>query len=213
METLTLIRHAVTDWNQNGRFQGHTDIPLNDAGREQAELLAARTADFGLVEVVSSPSERARETAAIAFPALEPRLEPRLRELNFGDFEGRTLAENRAHPDWDAWYADPFDRRPPGKGESYRALRERVADWLEHALSADGAAHVVAVTHSGTIQMLLSHLIGVEHPRWRKRFYLRHTSITRVRFQSDENGALGHAVIERVNDASHLAGNGDPFLE
>ncbi len=71
----------------------------------------------------------------------------------------------------------------------------------------------MAVTHSGTIQMLLAHLVGVEHPRWRKRFYLRHASISRVRFREDEDGNGGHAVIERVNDASHLAGDGDPFLE
>lgn len=203
---LTLIRHGLTEWNVAGRFQGQTDMPLSEDGRRQARRLARRTPRFGPVELlVASPLARARETAELAFPGRAPVLEPRLMELDFGDFEGRTGAENAATDAWATWAEDPYLRAAPG-GESYRALRERAVAWYE-ALPA-GAEHVVAVTHSGTIQMLLAHVLGVEHPRWRKRIYVRHSSVSRIVARGDE------VVVERVNDTRHLDENGaDPFWE
>lgn len=203
MMKLTLIRHGLTAWNVSGRFQGHTDQPLSDDGRDQARALARYLEPLDAADVWTSPLRRARETAAIAFPTTDVRVDPRLMELHFGDFEGSTQAENEAHERWPWWFEDPFGRRAPG-GESYGELRERVVAWYDD-LPRDG--HVVAVTHSGTIQMLLSHVIGVERPRWRKRFFLRHTSLTRILVQE------GHAVIERVNDTRHLGGEFDPFFE
>lgn len=203
MTKLTLVRHGLTDWNVSGRFQGQTDMALSSEGREQARQLAAYIGPLEVSEVWSSPLRRARETAEIAFPTHDVKLDPRLMELNFGVFEGSTQAENERHERWDWWFADPFDRRAPG-GESYGELRARVVAWFEELPEA---GHIVAFSHSGTIQMLLSHVIGVERPRWRKRFFLRHTSLTRIVVQD------GHAVIERVNDTRHLTGEFDPFFE
>jgi len=205
MQRLTLIRHALTDWNVNGRFQGQTDVPLSDEGREQARQLARYVSGLEADAVVfASPLARARETAEIAFPDREVRFDARLEELDFGAFEGRTQLENERHPRWSWWMADPFEREAPD-GESYRQLRERAIAWME---GVGAVEHVVAVTHSGTIQMLLAHVLGVERPRWRKRIYLRHTGISRVLFRGAE------AVVERVNDTRHLALDGaDPFLD
>ena len=207
MRRLTLIRHAVTDWNLAGRFQGVADVPLNEEGHRQARRLERYVA--GLeddAEVYSSPLIRAVETARLAFPGRELRLDPRLQELNFGRFEGKTQAENETDPAWPVWMTDPFELAPPG-GESYSRLRERVTSWMREVV-ADGPAHVVAVTHSGTIQMLLAAVLGVEKVRWRKRIYLRHASISRVLFRGNE------VVIERVNDTRHLTAEGvDPFLD
>jgi broad specificity phosphatase PhoE len=209
MHRLTLIRHALTEWNVGGRFQGQTDVALSEEGREQARRLArhVRGLEQGAV-VYASPLVRARETAEIAFPRREIRLDARLSELDFGDLEGNTQEENERHQGWAQWMADPYERRAPG-GESYRKLRERAVAWMEELSAAgDGAEHVVAVSHSGTIQMLLAHVLGVEHPRWRKRIYLRHTGISRVLFRGSE------AVVERVNDTRHLSAEGaDPFLD
>lgn len=205
MERLTLIRHALTDWNVNGRFQGQSDVPLSEEGRKQARQLAryVRGLEEGAV-VVSSPLSRARETAEIAFPEREIVSDGRLAELDFGAFEGHTQAENELRPEWAWWVADPFDRPAPD-GESYRQLRERAVAWLT---DLGDAPHVVAVSHAGTIRMLLSHVLGVEKPRWRKRIYLRHTGISRVLFRGSE------AVVERVNDTRHLTREGaDPFLD
>lgn len=203
---LTLIRHGLTDWNVAGRFQGQTDRPLSEDGRRQARRLARRTSRFGGVDrVVSSPLRRARETAELAFPGHEIVTDPRLMELDFGLFEGSTLDENVARPEWAAWFADPYLSAPPD-GESYRELRERAVAWFDE-LPGD-LAHVVAVTHSGTIQMLLAHVLGLERPRWRKRIYVRHSSVSRIVTRD------GEVVVERVNDTRHLDENGaDPFWE
>lgn len=205
MRQLTLIRHALTEWNTTGRFQGHSEVHLSNEGKKQAQQLSkhlSRLEDITLV--YSSPLARALETARVAFPQHEIVADERLKELNFGVFEGFTQQENEQHPAWQDWYADPFGRRTPG-GESYGDLRLRAVAWLAD-LPAEG--HIVAVTHSGTIQMLLSHILGVERPTWRKRIFLRHTGISRILFRG------GDALIERVNDTRHLSrDDGDPFAD
>ena len=207
LQRLTLIRHALTDWNASGRFQGVADIELNEEGRDQARRLADYVVRLEPDAVVySSPLKRAVETARIAFPGRALRLDPRLKEIDFGEFEGRTQEENERHPAWAEWYADPYGRPAPG-GESYAMLRERAVAWMEEVVAA-GVPHVVAVTHSGTIQRLLAHVLGVEKVRWRKRIYLRHASVSRVLFKGDE------VLVERVNDTRHLLREGgDPFLD
>ncbi|MDQ3461167.1 MAG: histidine phosphatase family protein [Deinococcota bacterium] len=202
MRQLTLIRHGLTAWNSSRRFQGHSDVPLSAEGRAQTRALAKRLKTEGVTAVYSSPLRRAAETARVLFPEREILFDDRLKELDFGVFEARTLEENLLHPEWAHWYGDPFGRAAPG-GESYRELRERVVAWLGD-LQEEG--YIVAVAHSGTIQMLLAHVLGIEYPRWRKRFYLRHSSVSRVLFNE------GDAVIERVNDTRHLRSeSGDPF--
>lgn len=201
-----MIRHGLTDWNLSGRFQGRSDVELSREGRRQAQRLARRASQLGPIDrVVASPLARARQTAEIVFPTLDVVLEPRLMELDFGAFEGNTAAENMALDAWRVWSEDTFTRAPPG-GESYQQLRERVVSWYREL--PDDVAHVVAVTHSGTIQMLLTHVLGVEHPRWRKRIYVRHSSVSRIVVRD------GETVVERVNDTRHLDENGaDPFWE
>ena len=207
MRRLTLIRHGLTAWNASGKFQGHTDVPLNEDGRRQARRLARHVAGLESEALVyASPLSRAAETAAIAFPGRQIRTDGRLRELDFGEFEGKTQAENESHPYWRTWIAEPYELNAPG-GESYRDLRKRAVQWLQEA-GDDDTEHIVAVTHSGTIQMILAEVLGVEHPRWRKRVYLRHTGISRVLFRDDV------VLIERVNDTRHLTPEGaDPFLD
>jgi prepilin-type processing-associated H-X9-DG protein len=205
MRRLTLIRHGLTDWNASGRFQGHSDVPLSTEGRRQAERLRGYVAGLDVDVVVASTLARATETATIAFPEADVAEDDRLRELDFGRFEGRTIEENRASEEWPTWFHDPFDRQTPG-GESYRELRTRVVAWYRETIDRHEGAHVVAVSHSGTLQMLLSHLLGVERPRWRKRLYLRHAGVSNVLFMD------GEAIIERINDTRHLLPDRcDPF--
>ena len=200
---LTLIRHAVTDMNLDGRLQGRLDCSLSEEGREQAQALGERVSGSPVDLVYSSPLKRAAETAAIAFPAEQVVFDDRLQELHFGAFQGRNAVENAELAEWTEWMKDPFGTRVPG-GESYRDLRERMVSWLE---SLPDLPHIVAVTHSGPIQAVLAHVMGVEHPRWRKRFALRHTSLTRLLFKGDD------VLIERVNDTRHVRSELDPFLD
>ncbi|MGL4608554.1 MAG: histidine phosphatase family protein [Trueperaceae bacterium] len=205
MRQLTLVRHGITQWNITGQFQGHTDTPLSEEGRLQAQALAKHLKKAEVDVIYSSTLSRAFETAKIVFPTRDILQDERLCELNFGEFEGYTQAENEQHTEWAWWFSDPFKHRAPS-GESYEALRERMVAWMK-ALPQD--KHTIAFTHSGAIQMLISYIMEVEYPKWRKRLYLRHTGITRILFRN------GEAVIERVNDTRHLAKNGDvdPFAD
>ncbi|CAA9551760.1 MAG: putative phosphoglycerate mutase [uncultured Truepera sp.] len=201
MRYLSLIRHAATFWNHEGRVQGQRDVPLSAAGVAQAHALGRRFAGTEVV-LYTSPLGRAQETAALAFPGQTATPDARLKELNFGVFEGHTLSERLELQAWRTWSADPFFTPAPG-GESYRELRERAVAWLD---GLHDAPHVVAVTHSGTIQMLLSHALGLDRPRWRKRFYLGHASVTGLVLD-------GHEIfIERVNDTQHVQ-NPVPVVE
>lgn len=194
MRTLTLIRHAVTDWNLEGRVQGRCDVPLAAAGEAQALALRDRFAGENVL-LYTSPLSRARTTAALAFPAHTPVVDPRLSELDYGVFEGLTLAERQRLPEWRAWRLEPFYHAPPG-GESYFDLTRRVADWFG---GLPDAPHVVAVTHSGTIQALLAHLLELPPTPWRKRFYLGQTGVTRLMLGGPE------VMLERLNDLAHLS--------
>src|SRR5262245_65615545 len=95
MTELLLTRHGETDWNREHRVQGHTDVPLNENGREQARALAERLVDVPLAAIYASDLARARETAEIVARrlGLGVVLDPGLREKNFGSWEGLTDVE------------------------------------------------------------------------------------------------------------------------
>ena len=101
---LILVRHGETDWNREGRLQGGRDIPLNALGREQAAEAAHRLKTlepaFADLDYICSPMERARETMDILrrdldLPAGAYRIDDRLKELTFGEWEVFTWRENR----------------------------------------------------------------------------------------------------------------------
>jgi probable phosphoglycerate mutase len=170
--TVYYIRHGETDWNVAGRLQGHRDIPLNDKGRGQAahcgmvlrDLLAQQGRDPATLDFVSSPLCRATETMdlvrqAMGLPSNGYRLEPRLIELSFGDWEGSTIAllhrndpvriSQREH---DKWHF-----QPPG-GESYQMVAGRMRGWYD-SLTRD----TVATSHGGTCRGLMA-CLGIAKP-------------------------------------------------
>lgn len=165
---LFLVRHGETDWNREGRLQGGKDIPLNALGRMQAEEAARRLKalipDYASVDYLCSPMERARETMTILrreldLPPEEFRIDERLRELTFGDWEGFTWREIRKSANASereraqARERDKWGFVPPG-GESYRMLAERIRPVLE-GLAPD----TVMVSHGGVARAVLA-LIG-----------------------------------------------------
>ena len=197
---LTLVRHAVTSWNTAGRVQGQSDVPLSSLGEAQARALRERFAGDDLL-LYSSPLNRARTTAALAFPGHTPTLDARLSELNFGRFEGLTLSERLALPEWREWTREPFATPTPG-GESYGELYRRAGAWLEQSLAnlnSHPDTHLVAVTHSGTAQTLVARILEMDTENWRKRVHLEHTSVTS--FVLGSSGLM----LERLNDTAHLS--------
>lgn len=195
MLELWWIRHGETDWNVDGRIQGFADRPLNDKGRRQAELLARRLRATRFDAVYASDLQRARATAEMGLPGAEVRLDPRLRELSYGIFEGKTWTGLDAQESAAArhWSEDRFGRRIPG-GESYGDLMERIAAF--HAdLPARG--RVAAFSHGGTIRSALYGVLGRPTPgAWRVE--IDNTSITRLRF--DDRGTT----VVTINDHAHV---------
>lgn len=163
---LILVRHAETAWNEAGRYQGWEDPPLSERGVATADRIGTllRNRCPKHCPVWSSDLRRAEQTACIAF-GRAPRLDPRLRELDFGAYAGRTHDENLAH--FGALFADWVSRRghvAPPDGESFEALRSRTDAWLrEVRRSAARDDDVVAVTHGGVIRVLVERLCGEEH--------------------------------------------------
>ena len=151
MTALLMIRHGPTAWNAEGRIQGRADIPLSDAGREQVARLRV-PAEFQGWAWVSSPAARARETAMI-LSGRAPLVEASLSEMDWGAFEGETLAALRARlgPEMAEREAAGLDFRPPG-GESPRDVQMRLRPWL--ALIAKAGRPTIAVSHKGVIRAL-----------------------------------------------------------
>jgi broad specificity phosphatase PhoE len=170
MKTLYLIRHGETDHNKEGLAMGHLDSPLNERGQRQAQQTAAWLARRPIARLVSSDLSRALHTAAPLGAALGLRVEPdsRLRELSFGLFEGRSVADCAVdHPEIVArWRSGDFDFAPPG-GETRRALMARTRAVLDEIL-ASPEEHIALVTHGGTLNALHTHLIEDGHPQPRE---------------------------------------------
>jgi broad specificity phosphatase PhoE len=155
---LYLARHGQTDDNlQPIRAQGFSDTPLNDTGRRQSAALAERVAPLGIVSLWSSDLSRARETAEIvgARIGLAPRLDPRLREANRGEWEGRLFIDiKRDEPErYAAWLQAGEEFRFPG-GESLLEQQQRVLAALEHVRAARELPALV-VCHGGSIRVVL----------------------------------------------------------
>ena len=163
MNPIYFIRHGQTDWNAEGRLQGQRDIDLNAEGLRQAGAVAARLAavagpDLAEMDFAASPLLRTRRTMETLRTALDLspdgyRLDPRLKEISFGTWEGSTWAEIRR---WEPAGAiardqDRWGYRPPGgTGESYAMLAERVAPAVTGLTRP-----TVIVAHGGVARAIL----------------------------------------------------------
>jgi broad specificity phosphatase PhoE len=163
--TLLLVRHGETDWNRDGRWQGHSDTQLNDAGREQARGVAAEL--DGVDVLYASDLARARETAEIIAGelGLAVTTDPRLRERSFGAWEGLTA------PEIEERFSGELARWRIGEGagaddaEPFHAFAERVRGFLEDALARHPDETVLVVAHGGTIRVIHALASGLDYVR------------------------------------------------
>lgn len=167
MPVIYYVRHGETDWNVEGRLQGHRDVALNARGRGHAvrcgdllrDLLERDARAAADCDYVSSPLRRARGTMELLRETLglaprDYRVDDRLVEISFGEWEGLTLGEIEARaPDALARRErDKWGFTPPG-GESYRAVARRVGEWYA-AVTRD----TVVSAHGGVARGLIAHL-------------------------------------------------------
>jgi glucosyl-3-phosphoglycerate phosphatase len=182
---IVLWRHGRTEWNASGRFQGQTDISLDEFGREQAGGAARRLASLQPELLVSSDLRRARDTMAAlaALTGLEIDLDARLRETFAGDWQGLTGAEiaSRYPEEYKAWRSgDPLLR--VGGGETRQEVAERMAAAVREVamrLSDDGLA--VLTTHGGAARLGIAALIGMPLERFTNIGGLSNTSWSMLR--------------------------------
>ena len=162
MTTLLLARHGETDWNRYHRWQGHTGPPLNETGRRQATELAAQVNDIHVV--YSSDTERAYETAAIVAERhrLQVETDPRLREVDFGLWEGLTRAEinERFSGGFARWLSG--ESSTPDGGEADEVMAERVLGALRDIAARHDGSRVLVVTSGGPIRAVEAHLRGID---------------------------------------------------
>ena len=153
---IAFLRHGPTAWNDEGRLQGMTDVPLSPRGRA---LAATWRVPFQGWRWACSPLTRARETAVLAGAPDALVVEPALREMAYGEWEGRTLADLRAREPQGMRDAETLglDMAPPG-GESPRQVMERLRPWI--AATAARGENVVAVSHKGVIRVVLAMATG-----------------------------------------------------
>ena|SRR5579872_6136454 len=151
MATLLLVRHGETDWNAEGRLQGHTDRPLNEYGRRQAHALAERLADDDIEAIYASDLSRARETAEIlgARLGLPVVLDPGLRERNWGNWEGLT---------------GPERDRVEYAGEPAAEHGERVLASVRAIADRHPGEKVVVITHGGSLRRVQVATYGMALP-------------------------------------------------
>lgn len=151
--TLILARHGETDWNRDGRFQGHADPPLNDTGRAQAHRLVELLADEPIDAVYSSDLRRAHETAEIVAAArgVDVVVDPDLRERDVGEWSGLTMPEiEERFPE----ELRRFREEGTSVGESREALARRVVAAARRIAEAHPTGHVLVVTHGGALRTL-----------------------------------------------------------
>jgi broad specificity phosphatase PhoE len=192
---IVLVRHGETEANRTGLLLGRADPPLTARGIRQATALAGVLAPIDAPRLVTSPLTRARQTAAAIGEATRttPIVDPRLIELDYGEWDERPLAELPA--DVTArWRADPTFA-PPG-GESLAGLRERVAPCAGELLDQDHT--VIAVSHVSPIKAIILSALGLpDELAWRLRLDL--ASISRL-----GPGPTG-PVLVTFNETAHTA--------
>ena len=202
---LYLIRHGRTAWNREEVFRGRADVPLDEVGRREAELLASRLRGSGIDEIYSSPLSRARETAEVIARGvgLEVRIASELVDLDFGLWQGLPVKEvkERFGKLYELWQKAPHKVRFP-EGEDLKAVRDRVVGFVEGLLKAKQGKRVALVSHRVVLKVLICSLLGLgleafwrvvqgtaalNHFRWRDGFW----------------------EVRLLNDTCHLKGLGD----
>ena len=180
MAKLYLVRHGETDYNNTMRFQGQTDIPLNQTGVEQAEKLAAFFKDIPLDAVYSSSLQRAGKTAEII--AEEKGLEPvsldALKEMSFGIWENMNSSDiQKKYPrEWKDFFANPANTKIP-QGESMNDVQKRAYPEIKRILDQYPEGNIAFVAHGGVIRVLICTMLGLDLNRaW--RIHVGNASVT-----------------------------------
>jgi alpha-ribazole phosphatase len=202
MIRLLLVRHGQTAWSAERRYQGSTDVPLNDTGLRQAAALGVHFTADKIDAIYSSTLQRALQTAAAisrtSGVAVIP--EPRFRETSFGEWEGKTYSDLQAQ--WadhlTAWRLDPMTNTPPG-GESLAQLLQRAGEGVRDIEQKHHDETVMIVAHGGVLRALICYALNLPSTTfW--RIELGSASISELHLYGDTT------TISLLNDRHPLGG-------
>ena len=199
-----IVRHGETEWNAQGRVQGHTDVGLSELGVLQGQAICARLAGVEIDIAYSSVLRRSAETARQILGQREVQLRTtdQLREYNKGIFEGLTPEETgHRYPQlYAASQVNDLDFAPPG-GENIRQASARIADFISGMKARHHDDNVLIVGHGGTLRAAFVALMELPlEANW--RFAMANCGLSMVDIFPD------NAVLRLFNDTSHLDGLG-----
>jgi len=202
---LLLVRHGLTEFNEDRRFMGHSDIELSAAGRRQAERLRDYLADEKIDAVYSSDLKRAVEMAEVICEGrgLDIITCPELRECNYGTCEGLTFGEiNDNYPDVAEKCINFTLELEFPEGECFTDFFERTSRFIERLEEYGPSETVLISSHDGPLKILLCRLLEIGDDHWRK-FRLNNGSLSIM--MTSPRGV----VLSRLNDVSFLRGLGE----
>jgi phosphoserine phosphatase len=198
---LLLVRHGQTDWNLAQRFQGHSDVPLNHNGCQQAMALKDRLSSQTIDCFYSSDLQRASETARIISNGkIEIQTDLRLREMSFGEWEGLTYYEikEKCTDALSTWESDLY-QNPPTNGETLEQFTRRVQSMLNDLCEKHEGQTVLVVAHGGVLQILICLALTLS-PAMYWQFRISPASLSEISFYP------AGAIVNLLNDVSHLVG-------
>lgn len=202
MTRIILTRHGQTIWNIEGRVQGNLDSPLTEKGILQARSLAYRLKEEGIQHIYASDLPRAIGTAEeirreIGLSALS--VSPALRELSFGEWEGRVWLQLREEfPDiFKIWDIEPHRVTVPG-GENMEMVSQRAWAFLEEIIQTHQGETVCVVTHGLTLKLLVTRAMGFAVHDWDKTPWQHNTALNIFEFEG------GQITPKLIGDCQHL---------
>ena len=174
---IRLIRHGETEWSFSGQHTGRTDLPLTAAGERHAGEIGRYLAGRPFALVLTSPMQRARETCRLAGYGGVARLDPDLREWDYGAYEGRTSAQiQETVPDWTIWTS------PVPQGETIQQVAARASRVIERASKVRG--DVALFAHGHLLRILTACWLGLP-PDAGRFFALTTASLSVLGYERD----------------------------
>lgn len=209
---LLLVRHGETDWNRETRFQGQIDVPLNDNGRQQSQRAANLLENVAIDFTITSPMLRPKETAEIILhkhPQVKLELEPQLKEINHGLWEGKLEVEIEEDyaAELEAWRSHPELVQMP-EGENLQEVWERaIAVWnsivTQVEMRDDRLTTGMVVAHDAVNKVILCYLMGLNPAD----FWKIKQGNGAVSIIDYPRGDQGIPVLQSINITSHLSGS------
>lgn len=200
MTTILFIRHAVNDFVKTGKLAGWTPgVHLNEDGQAQAEALGERLADAPLKAIYSSPLERTMETAhAIQkhHESLEIHENVEIGEVQYGDWQGKVIADLRGRKMWDVIQEYPSRASFPN-GETMRNVQVRAVNEIERLIKKHPREMIAIVSHADLIKMVVAHYLGMHLDNF-QRIVISPASISLLM------ASHGRPFLGTINDTAHV---------